>query len=338
MDLTQFIVNYHIGKESQNEHAFFSDLLNKIHAKYPSLRENLDISFNKKGREYSLNEREEATYRIAKSVFKNLIVEQNIKDINALDMQHVLKTIKKELSESLPFYLDNNETFFSSRGYITEPSVIYSYHIITEIQKEITKKVSKGIETEEDKLVLLTFNNILRSIKSSLVLFAMGDDVHGMAITRGTIELIARFTLMDEENIKDAIYFSHINDLLQNYRATKTMSPELKEFLAKNKLTKSDAEMYLLNGWIKDKKGKPITNSTQLFQNAFKDDFEKLNQLYHICSEFVHEDYALANYDFITLREEFKLFLTSTVSSFKDLCQSLEIKAKGWILLEASIK
>lgn len=342
MDLNQFLVNYHIGEETTEEHKFFDVLLKKTHAKYPSLKGNLDVSFNKEGKDYSPKERKEITYRIAKSVFRNIVVAQKPKDIDSLDMQHILKKIKKELIETLPFYLDNDETFYSNRGFVTEPPVIYAYHIITSIQKEINKQDIKGIESEEDKLVIYTINNILRAIKSSLVLFAIGDDVHAMATTRGMIELFARLSLMNDENIKDALYFSHINSLLQVYKAdkskTKTMSPELKEFLDKNNLSKSTAEMFLLNGWAKDKKGKPIIQNTQLLKEAFKTNFENYNQLYHICSEFVHEDYALANYDFITLREEFKIFLANMVYSFEDLCQSIGIKAKGWQLLGTSIE
>ncbi len=64
---------------------------------------------------------------------------------------------------------------------------------------------------------------------------------------------------------------------------------------------KGNKENFLAYGWIKDKSGNRILSLSQLLDEIEKG--ESWKRAYHICSEFVHEDYVAVGYDYVGLRK-----------------------------------
>ncbi len=327
-----FLSNYHIGEETPDERSFFMDLVAKLHAKYPQLKSKCDAIFDKEGHDYSKREREQIVYRISKSIYRNLLVAS---DTGEVDINHALRVIKTQLIECLPYYMVNDETFFSDRGFITEPINIYAYYLLNEMQKEITRmEIAGKFEDRAERLVDFTYNNMLRALKSSLVLLSIGDDVHGLATFRGYVELLSRIVLMDnEEAIKLAVEYSDMNTLLQEHKQNDVpdgqMDKKLKGFLVAHNLTKGEAEDFLLRGWAKTPNGKPITKQADMIKYAFGDNAKTYHDVWHQCSEFVHEDYALTNYDFFSIREQYKLNIAQATSFCFQLFQKGLSKMNG---------
>ena len=172
---------------------------------------------------------------------------------------------------------------------------------------------------EYEFYVYIELINMFRTIKSSLVLFTIGDDVHAIALFRGYVEILSKIMLSDKFK-EDYVAFKNYNTYLQNYKNNKEPLPaDMIERLGKN----ATNENYIAYGWAKNKKGKSISTMTDLIKEAFG---KSMDEFIHYSSEFVHEDYVNVGYNFIYLRKEYINIYYMTIKNALDEWDFDEIK------------
>lgn len=225
------------------------------------------------------------------------------------------KFVYKNIVNTLPYVLNLDKTIRFDRPFIYEPYNIIMINLLNEMQKRVDEQIN-SFKNEYDICHILLANNIVRSIKSSIILFSIGDDAHGYSLYRGIIEQMARLNLA--EQFKDEYVKSvKLNAILQMKKMGYDLANEdeifLNDYIKENK-SNSSIENSILYGWAKNKNGKSIKTSTEFIETSFADLDPSTAQIlsskiYHFASEFVHEDYVGVPYDFIKMRIQSKEFL-----------------------------
>lgn len=303
--------NYHFNKLTSNELAWISTIKEKIFTQYPKLENIINSEIKKCKRNYTKFEIEEMLNKLIIANAKFLKDKYN----ETLQNTQFYKFIYKNIVNTLPYVLNLDKTIRFDRPFIYEPYNILMINLLNEMQKRVDEQIN-SFKNEYDICHILLANNIVRSIKSSIILFSIDDDAHGYSLYRGIIEQMARLNLA--EQFKDEYVKSvKLNAILQMKKMGYDLANEdeifLNDYIKENK-SNSSIENSILYGWAKNKNGKSIKTSTEFIETSFTDLDPSTAQIlsskiYHFASEFVHEDYVSVPYDFIKMRIQSKEFL-----------------------------
>lgn len=303
--------NYHFNKLTSNELAWISTIKEKIFNQYSKLENIINSEVKKCKRNYTKFEIEEMLNKLIIANAKFLKDKYN----ETLQNTQFYKFVYKNIVNTLPYVLNLDKTIKFDRPFIYEPYNILMINLLNEMQKRVDEQIN-SFKNEYDICHILLANNIVRSIKSSIILFSIGDDAHGYSLYRGIIEQMARLNLA--EQFKDEYVKSvKLNAILQMKKMGYDLANEdeifLKDYIKENK-SNSSIENSILYGWAKNKNGKSIKTSTEFIETSFADLDPSTAQIlsskiYHFASEFVHEDYVGVPYDFIKMRIQSKEFL-----------------------------
>lgn len=303
--------NYHFNKLTSNELAWISTIKEKIFTQYPKLENIINSEIKKCKRNYIKFEIEEMLNKLIIANAKFLKDKYN----ETLQNTQFYKFIYKNIVNTLPYVLNLDKTIRFDRPFIYEPYNILMINLLNEMQKRVDEQIN-SFKNEYDICHILLANNIVRSIKSSIILFSIDDDAHGYSLYRGIIEQMARLNLA--EQFKDEyVKLVKLNAILQMKKMGYDLANEdeifLNDYIKENK-SNSSIENSILYGWAKNKNGKSIKTSTEFIETSFADLDPSTAQIlsskiYHFASEFVHEDYVGVPYDFIKMRIQSKEFL-----------------------------
>ena len=315
-------LDYHKNFFSQELNNFSLKIQKKLFLVYPKLKDIILESFNRYTNKYTLKEQEDVIKRMIISTTKEII-----DDGKDMDEQQYLSKLKKTILKALPIILVNEKNYNVNSFLYYEPRIVYSYYLLNRGHEIISELYEENKENSNDsRYVILLMNNIIRALKSSIVLYTSKDDVHAKSIERGLIEQFIRFNILNDDNYEDFVKYIDLNAELQVLKMENkdlSDSPRIKDFVAKNKIKPSQLENYLLNGWAKDEEGKPLLTIGQMID--YFDD-SKLKKEYHFDSEFVHEDYINVPYDYIQIRKNGKNFIEEvTLTIFNHLDKTVDI-------------
>ena len=218
--------------------------------------------------------------------------------------------IKKCYTTFLPYIVKNVSSIRSSHPIQYEPIALTNIYI-SNLLKTRLENIATTYEGDKfESCFLNEFIACMRTLRSLLFLLTIGDDVHGAALMRGAVELMAKLNLADKFQ-DEYVLFKEFNIYLQDFKINRTPLPkEMTDYLKNEKGFDKNRENFLAYSWVKNKSGKRISNMKELVSEATNggDGFSELLQ---ISSEFVHEDYIWVRYDYIALRKSLTNFCFS---------------------------
>ena len=289
-------IRYHVNQLSTEDMNWGENIYFNVIKKYDTLPDFIKQTTK------SLNLKEEGRDKLIINVilaFSRYINKtQEIKD-----EQQFLKIIKKWLFKFLPYIVENVKACKFTHLCQYEPKNVITNYIYERLFKEMQKQHTEGFETmsEFQNYYLFEFINLFRSLKSSQTLFFIGDDVHGVALYRGIMEILSKLMLAEkfqEDYVKFKTYNLHLQiKKIYKVEMPKEVSEELNSYpeYAKHK------EAFLAYGWAKDSKGKRILTMKDIVKaSGFYN--ENVQAWLQISSEFVHEDYVGVGYDYVYMR------------------------------------
>ena len=288
-------INYHAARLDKNDIKYIKSIIDKTIKKYPELDQYIKKVFNDNDivlKKLSDNE-------LLINIFAAFL--HSLKDNDINNEERLIKIVKCYVRNYLEAIFANRKIFTSLHPVLYEPKVVsilaFSNYINREFSEEFDKKIANNPEITYDACYACEFINAFRTLKSSMLLFTIGDDVHGIALYRGFMEVCSKIMLAEQFK-EDYLKYKLYNSFLQMYKNDKTPLPkEMIEELG----DKCTNENYLAYGWAKNKQGKRITTLTELVNCAYNKD-PKINQFLHYSGEFIHEDYVGVGYDYIALR------------------------------------
>ena len=224
-------------------------------------------------------------------------------DINNED--RLLKIIKGYIRNYLESIFENRKIFTSLHPVQYEPKVVSvlacSNYVNREFSEEFDKEFAKKPQVNFDTYFHWEFINVFRVLKSSMLLFAIGDDVDGIGLYRGFMKIWSKLVLAEKFK-EDYFKFKQYNLFLQVHKSTGEPLPqEMIDDIGKKNSTN---ENFLAYGWAKNKNGKRITTLTEFVNFANNNDL-KIKEFLHYNGEFIHEDYVGVGYDYLVLRKRF---------------------------------
>lgn len=316
-------LNYHIGKLDKDDIKYVISIIDKTIKKYPDLFIYIKNVFSFNGIILNDLHNNELLVDIFTAFIHSLKDNEDIKN-----EEQLLKKIKGYIRNYLETIFSNRKYFIGSHQVQYEPKMV----ALLAFSNYVNREFSTQFDNEHDQLdefeqyAYIELINMFRTIKSSLALFTIGDDVHAIALFRGYVEIASKIMLAD--NFKeDYVAFKKYNGYLQAYKSKNGDIPEeMKERLGKN----ATNENYLAYGWAKNKNGKRITTMTDLIRLAFG---KSMDVAIHISSEFVHEDYVNVGYDFVALRKIFINTYFETINMLLDEWDFDEIKISRFLNL-----
>lgn len=305
-------LNYHISRLNRKEFDYIKRISSLLFSKYPDLKKTI----NKKIKDSKLLVSDEFIDAVLTAFLYSL------RD-NDFNQDKLLKELKTDFNVFLPIILENAKEFSSSHYLIYEPKVATTFNICNYVTSKLSSEFDdnfKNIKTIEEEnydfYTLLDCTAFFRTIKSSLYLFSLGDDVHGIALYRGAIELLSTL-LLSKDFKEEYVKFKKYNVYLQHHKIDGFPIPkEMKKELGKN----VNNEDYIKYGWALNKNGKRIKTLSEFIKLANADS-DNISSFLHYSSEFVHEDYAGVQYDFIRLRREFVDIYVQLASMMLDLIE-----------------
>ena len=237
--------NYHFNKLTSNELAWISTIKAKIFTQYPKLENIINSEIKKCKRNYTKFEIEEMLNKLIIANAKFLKDKYN----ETLQNTQFYKFVYKNIVNTLPYVLNLDKTIRFDRPFIYEPYNILMINLLNEMQKRVDEQIN-SFKNEYDICHILLANNIVRSIKSSIILFSIGDDAHGYSLYRGIIEQMARLNLA--EQFKDEYVKSvKLNAILQMKKMGYDLANEdeifLNDYIKENK-SNSSIENSILYG------------------------------------------------------------------------------------------
>ena len=210
------------------------------------------------------------------------------------------KKLKKQFHTYLPYIVENLQAMQSSHLVQYEPimlSCLYLSRTLREAMQThiLNNEIPEGLVYYQR----LEFNNLLRTMNSSLVMLTVGDDVHGAALLRGFFEILAKLTL-SERFADEYVLFTKFNEYLQIHRSTgEPFPPEMVDFLKKHHRENKNLDNFLAYGWAKNKAGSRILTTSELMHEAFDERTTYIKWM----SLFVHENYVGIAYDYPRMRK-----------------------------------
>ena len=292
-------IRYHVNKLSEEDIKWGENIYFNVIKKYDTLPDFIKQTTK------SLNLKEEGRDKLIINVilaFSRYINKtQEIKD-----EQQFLKIIKKWLFNFLPFIVENLKVCKFTHPCQYEPKNVMANYICERVFRKLQEQHTAELETmsEFENYYIFELINLFRSFKSSQALFFIGDDVHGIALFRGIIEIYSKLILaerFEEEYIK----FKKYNSYLQMKKTYNVEIPtEVIDELNSYPEYKRNKEAFLIYGWVKDSKGRRILTMKDLVkESGFYN--ENIKGWLHISSEFVHEDYVNVAYNYPYFRFAF---------------------------------
>lgn len=319
--------NYHINKITNQERQWAESIRLQTFIKYPELDEFVEktltpLNLNKIGQNNLLQD-------IALA-FCYASIEKEPKTTDQL-----LKIVKSCFKIYLPYIVKNLTRYKLPNLVQYEPKVAIALYIYDEcynlIQNQIDWQCNQKHQDLAEIYVLWECLNMVRAARSTLLLISVGDDVHGVSVFRGVLEIL--FKLFYVEAFKNEyVLFKEFNAYLQSNRDTGAPFPKkMVDYIDSIGGFKGNKENFLAYGWIKDKSGNRILSFSQLLDEMENGESWKL--VYHICSEFVHEDYVAVDYDYVGLRkwivEIQTLIVPSVVDGLTELTNISKSKVKS---------
>lgn len=305
--------NYHLN-ELTDELEWCRSIRKNLFEKYPRLRKFLNDSFQKHNEEYAKSKQGELIDKLILANSKYIKDISSEEDLRILKEERFHKLLKTSINVTLPYVFELEKNIRLDRPFLYEPPNILSMYLLNVMQERMENQLNDGKYSDYEIYYLLLLNNIARSIKSSLILFSIGDDVHGYSLFRGIEEQLARAIMAESDN--DAFVRSvKLNSLLQYKKSNPNSNdPELKpldDYIEEYHLNLNKAENHILYGWVK-RNGKPLTTAKDFMDMAFKEINNKVFQdFHHMTSEFIHEDYIAVAYNYINLRKQTRYFIQS---------------------------
>ena len=316
-------LNYHIGKLDKDDIKYVISIIDKTIKKYPDLFIYIKNVFSYNGIILNDFHNNELLVDIFTAFIHSLKDNEDIKN-----EEQLIKKVKGYIRNYLETIFSNRKYFIGSHQVQYEPKMV----ALLAFSNYINREFSTQFDNEHDQLdeyefcVYWELINMFRTVKSSLVLFTIGDDVHAIALFRGYVEIASKIMLAD--NFKeDYVAFKNYNNYLQNYKNYKKPLPqEMVDRLGKN----ATNENFIAYGWAKNKNGKRITTMTDLIKAAFG---KNLEEFIHYSSEFVHEDYVNVGYDFMYFRKSYIDLYFNTIKMALDEWDFDEIKISRFLNL-----
>ena len=294
-------LKYHSNIKVNKEMKEIKNILIEIKKRYKEFDKVINDYFTKFNFKYTNDEKDILINNILLAIIKE-IEDYEVKFNN--DDEYI-SYLKKTIYKIIPIILNNEKKLSVDTCFLYEPRNACCLYLLKSLNENVIKSITK-LNNEEDSIIVLLLNNLIRVLISTLLLDSIGDDVHASGISRGAIEIFARIRGLNDDNIKEYINFVKLNAELQYYKKTETYDENtrnLELFKDQNPISGSQLENLLLNGWYRNKNGKRITKITDLIRNTLGEEFVKL---YSTLSEFVHEDYILVAYDYVEMRFQSK--------------------------------
>jgi len=214
------------------------------------------------------------------------------------------KIIKGWLHSFLPFIAENLSVVRYSHLIQFEPIALTCHYLAITTSKCL---ISLSIDddatlTEFERCILAEVVSLLRVVRSSLTLLSIGDDVHGVSLYRGAMELLAKLAFA-EQFPDEYVLFKRFNVYLQMNKANGDPLPlEMTDYLTNEPAFKKNPENFLAYGWARNSRGKRILTMKELISCGLKNETRSLPFL-QLASEFIHEDYVGVGYDFVSIRK-----------------------------------
>lgn len=291
-------LNYHSARLNNSEIKYVLDMIDKTIKKYPGLDKYIKDTFKANGivlKKYCDNE-------LIINIFSAFL--HSLKDYKEIKNEdQLLKVLRRYVRIFLEPIFINRKQFIGSHPVQYEPKVICVLSASNYINRDVSKKfdeyVSKN-KTEEYVLFSgIELINAFRTLKSSMLLFTIGDDVHGIGLYRGFIEIFCKIALIEKFK-EDYVKYKKYNVYLQAHKLSNEPLPkEMVDDLG----DKCMNENFIAYGWVKDANGKRISSLTELTKIVLKD--ESYRNFLHLSGEFIHEDYVAVGYDYIILRKNY---------------------------------
>ena len=292
--------NFHTNSLSENELLWGKTTYKRVLARYHQLNQFIGetlqpLNLNKAGTERLLT-----TVTLA---FCHTM--QNSKQPTTQEQMD--KTLKAWLNSFLPFIVQNLLHCRYSHPIQFEPIATYCHYVANNYQKAIIDLLDSAkiaALSEFELFLLLEFINLFRAISSSIMLFFIGDDVHGISLYRGVLEIFSKLAIAPEFR-EEYVLFKNFNIHLQIKKHSGEPLPlEMIEYLKNEPLYHKNPESFLAYGWAKDHQGNRILSMKQLISSFITASPQETNTLLQLASEFTHEDYVGIGYNYVALRKE----------------------------------
>lgn len=285
--------NYHIRKLNEKELTFIQSIESQLFIKYPDLKTKIDDILK------------DSNFIIKESFLKDVLIGFLHSLVNNnLNEKELYEKLYSYYLTYLPIIVENTREVTSSYFVIYEPKVTillsYVNYVLKKFALEFYEDKKKNKFTQFESFFYSDFIGLTRAIRSAIVLFSIGDDVHAIGLFRGCIELTSNL-MLSKKFEKDYAKFKTYNVYLQEYKMNKTPLPKnMLDDLGCN----SKNENFIKYGWAKNANGNRVTTMADFIDIAFGKS-KRVDDLIHLASEFVHEDYSGIGYDYISLRKQF---------------------------------
>lgn len=289
--------NYHVNSLTEDELLWGDATYKRILKRYPDLKNFISVTIA------PLHLDKLGTERLLRDI--TLAFSHTIKLSKPPKTQKQLdKTIKGWLHSFLPFIAENLTVTRYSHLVQFEPIALSCHYLAT-----ATSRLLLSL-SEEDDPTLTEFQNyflaetvnLLRVVRSSLTLLSIGDDVHGVSLYRGTVEILAKLVLVGQFP-DEYVLFKKFNVYLQmNKQNGTSLPPQMTDYLNHEPEFKRNPEHFLAYGWARNSLGHRILKMKDLIVTGLKNE-EKTIPFFQLSSEFVHEDYVGIGYDYVSIRK-----------------------------------
>lgn len=285
-------VHYHVNALSPKELAFAGRVFEKCAKKHPSLHAQSSAAFGK----LSLNESGVRALQIE-------VTAALCRDAMATppkDEAELLEAVKERFFAVLPIISKNLQQLRLSHPVQFEPITAAVLYISGGLLSELAMLHLQEL-SEFESVYLQEVVAFFRAIRSSALLFCTGDDVHGVSLYRGVLEIFSKLRMAPQHR-EEYVLFKSFNLYLQQKKQTGGALPrEMTEYLAGEEEYKRNPESFLAYGWAKNAKGRRILTMSELLRAAAEN--KGIDRLLQLASEFVHEDYIGIGYDYIAMRK-----------------------------------
>ena len=207
--------NYHINNFDKNDEIVFLNIITRLKNKYPNYHVYVNKCFyNKKQFNNSLKEKVHNDFIVAQICYLS-----RTKDIKNEDQ--LLKMIMKNIHIYFSIVIENYNYFNGTHLIQYEHKFILMMCFSIDAIKMLSNEIDKNEITIEtlsfDEAYALECIGLLRNLRSSLLLLSIGDDVHGIALTRGFLEILSKIILACD--FKDEfLKYKKYNNYLQCYK------------------------------------------------------------------------------------------------------------------------
>ena len=160
------------------------------------------------------------------------------------------KTIKGWIRSFLPFIVENLTVTRCSHLIQFEP-IALTCHYLSITASRLLSSLSINDDTtlaEFERYILWEIVSLFRVVRSSVTLLSIGDDVHGVSLYRGAMEILAKLTLAEQFS-EEYVLFKKFNAYLQMNKGNGDPLPsEMTDYLKNEPAFKKNPENFLAYG------------------------------------------------------------------------------------------